>query len=79
MKKEERIYKGEKIVFNKQCCENWTDTCKRMKLEHSLTSYIKKRVRKKLEKKRKKNKIKTFSKTKKKKKKKKKPQNGLKS
>ena len=39
--KETRIYNVLKTISNKRCWENWSTTCKRMKLEHFLTLHTK--------------------------------------
>ena len=36
-----KIIKNIKFKKTKRCWENWTATCKRMKLEYSLASYTK--------------------------------------
>ena len=35
------INNGKKTISNKWCWENWSTTCKRMKLEYFLTPYSK--------------------------------------
>ena len=38
------VQERKESLFNKWCWGNWTATCKRIKLEHSPTLYLKKKL-----------------------------------